>query len=79
MTDSFWKGVFQDTDGGFSFKRVQTGLFTLLFALVTVTSLFSKLTLPDNILDLLSALLFYGYTGIVAEKFAKKTPTGAPQ
>ncbi len=65
---SFWGGVFTDVDGGFSFKRVQTGIFTMLFSMITIC----KMNVSDNIFQLLCGLMAYGYTGIVAEKFTSR-------
>lgn len=70
--NTFWKGVFTDVDGSFSFKRVQTAIFTFLFSIIVLANLFAKLSVTDNILDILAGLTVYGYTGIVAEKFTKR-------
>jgi len=77
MKKTFWGEVFCDNDGDFSFKRVQTALFSFLFALIVIINLFTGRTVSDNILQLLSFLVAYGYTGIAVEKFAKRgiTPT----
>lgn len=68
---SFWKGVFTDVDGSFSFKRVQTAAITFVFLVIVIAGLW-KVSVPDNVLDLVASLMAYGYTGITIEKFTKR-------
>lgn len=70
--NSFWGGVFSDVDGSFSFKRVQTAVFTVLFAAVVIVNLLSNKLLDEGILNLLAGLTAYGYTGIMIEKFTNR-------
>lgn len=69
---TFWKEVFTDVDGSFSFKRIQTALFTLLFAMVVVSSTWYGKAPGESITQLLTFLLTWGYTGIAAEKFTNR-------
>jgi hypothetical protein len=71
MKYNFWE-FFQDIDGSFSFKRAQTALFSVLFAIVIISNLFWKVTLSDNLLEILAFLITYSYTGIAVEKFSKR-------
>lgn len=77
---SFWRDVFTDIDGSFSFKRVQTAVFGLLFVMVFSMNLFTGKTVSDNLLQLLSFMITWGYTGIAVEKFTKRgiTPINEP-
>lgn len=67
----FWD-IFKDVDGSFSFKRAQTTVFTILFAMIVSANLWGAMSVSDNILQLLTFLLTYGYTGIAIEKFTKR-------
>jgi len=69
---TFWGEVLTDSDGSFSFKRVQTAIFTVLFTIAVVGNMFWKLQMADNILYWLGGLLGAGYTGIAIEKMMKK-------
>lgn len=70
----FWREVFMDIDDSFSFKRVQTAIFTLLFTAAVIVNLCTERVLNDSILNLLAGLTAYGYTGIMIEKFSKRNP-----
>ncbi len=63
---------FTGIQGEFSFKRLQTGLFTFLFTILFFVNLFSGKMVHDSILDALVFLVAFSYTGIAVEKFAKK-------
>lgn len=63
---------FRDVDGALSFKRVQTAVFTVLFSIVVLANLFWGKHLTDSLVELLTFLLAYGYTGIAIEKFSKR-------
>lgn len=61
-----------DIDGSFSFKRVQTAIFTLLFTAAVIVNLGSGKELSEPLLEFLVMLTAYGYTGIMLEKFTKR-------
>lgn len=69
---TFWGEVLSDNDGSFSFKRVQTALFTILFTTAVIGNMFWKLQLSDTLVYWLGGLLGAGYTGIAIEKLMKK-------
>jgi len=75
---AFWGEVLTDSDGSFSFKRVQTAIFTILFTIAVIGNMFWKLQISDNILYWLGGLLGAGYTGIAIEKFIKKDKDDVP-
>ena len=78
LKSTFWGEVFTDTDNTFSFKRVQTAIFTILFTIAVVGNMFWKLQISDSLLSWLGGLLGAGYTGIAIEKLmnrAKDVPS----
>ena len=75
---AFWGEVLTDSDGSFSFKRVQTAIFTILFTIAVIGNMFWKLQISDNILYWLGGLLGAGYTGIAIAKFIKKDKDDVP-
>ena len=75
---TFWGEVLTDNDGSFSFKRVQTAIFTILFTIVVIANIFWKVQISDSVLYWLGGLLGAGYTGIAIEKFMKKDKDDVP-
>jgi hypothetical protein len=63
---------FQDNEGNFSFKRLQTGLYLFLFIFLFFINLFTGKSVSDPILELLVVMNLYSYTGVVVESFQKR-------
>ncbi len=64
--------------GETSFKRVQGAIFTGMFIIVVMANLIFKAKLDDNLLNLLSFILVYNYTGIAIEGYKKTGVMGRP-
>lgn len=70
MKSRFWQ-FFQDVDGSFSFKRLQGGVFMLLFVAVVICNL-CKVMLSESVLNLFTFLITYNTSGVVIERFSKR-------
>lgn len=67
-----WQQILQDEKQEFSFKRVQTGVWTFLFVILFFINLFTGLMVDGSLLQTLVLMTMYSYTGIVIEGFKKK-------
>jgi hypothetical protein len=70
-----WNEFLMDSDGEFSFKRIFTGFFAILFVFLFIMNMFTGRMVNERLLDTIEVVILSSLGLVGLEMFAKRRTT----